>query len=98
MSVLTSNAESAAGARAAARLTPTEKRLWNALRRQRGRVYSRAELITVAMPGTIVSPRTVDVHIRSLRRKLGALANPIHTVRRVGYCFGPPALNRSPSP
>ena len=32
--------------------------------------------------------RTVDVHIRSLRAKLGAAGNGIETVRGVGYRFG----------
>ncbi len=32
--------------------------------------------------------RTVDVHIRRLRAKLGDEHNLIHTVRSVGYRFG----------
>ena len=29
--------------------------------------------------------RTLDIHIRTLRQKLGAAGNYIHTVRKVGY-------------
>jgi two-component system phosphate regulon response regulator PhoB len=68
-------------------LTPTERRLWDALCLEPGRVYSRAELLAIAMPGTIVLPRTIDVHIRALRRKLSQAAREIETVHGVGYCL-----------
>ena len=29
--------------------------------------------------------RTLDIHIRTLRQKLGCAGNYIHTVRKVGY-------------
>ena len=32
--------------------------------------------------------RTLDVHIRTLRQKLGAAGNHIETVRNVGYKIG----------
>ena len=67
-------------------LTPTERRLVETLSREPGRVFSRQELVQHAMPQTIVLPRTVDVHIRSLRKKLGA--RRIKTVRGRGYCWG----------
>ena len=35
-----------------------------------------------------VETRTLDVHIRSLRQKLGAKGNLIETVRGVGYRIG----------
>jgi two-component system phosphate regulon response regulator PhoB len=34
-----------------------------------------------------VLERTIDVHIKSLRRKLGRLGELIETVRGVGYRF-----------
>jgi len=42
---------------------------------------------------TYVLERTVDVHVKSLRQKLGRHASRIETVRGVGYRFhdGPPA-------
>jgi two-component system phosphate regulon response regulator PhoB len=36
---------------------------------------------------TMAMERTIDVHIRALRRKLGSRANLIETVRGVGYRF-----------
>jgi len=35
----------------------------------------------------MVMERTIDVHIRALRRKLGTYADVIETVRGVGYRF-----------
>ena len=69
-------------------LTPTEFSLLDSMMRQPGRAYRRADLIDSAMgDDTIVLERTIDVHIRSLRKKLGAAADLIETVRGVGYRF-----------
>lgn len=54
------------------------------------RVYSRSELIGyVWPPNTYVEERTVDVHIRNLRRALQPLGRRevIQTVRGAGYRF-----------
>ena len=71
-------------------VTPTEHRLLEALRGQPGRAFTRAELVALAMPGTVVLERTIDVHVKGLRKKLGALAGVIEAVPRVGYRFVPP--------
>ncbi len=69
-------------------LTPTEFRLLECLLRQPGRAFSRAQLMDAAIEeGAIVLERTIDVHIKSLRRKLGDDGNLIETVRGVGYRF-----------
>jgi two-component system phosphate regulon response regulator PhoB len=68
-------------------LTGSEFRLLNALHREPRRAFTRAELISIVMPETLVFERTIDVHIRSLRRKLGPAAAQIETVGRVGYRF-----------
>jgi two-component system phosphate regulon response regulator PhoB len=69
-------------------LTLSEFRLLEALLRQPGRAFSRAELIDSALgDDAMVLERTIDVHIRSLRQKLGAHADVIETVRGVGYRF-----------
>ncbi len=68
-------------------LTPTEFRLLEILLRNPGRAFSRNQLMTSAIgEGAIVLERTIDVHIKTLRRKLG---NPdlIETVRGLGYRF-----------
>ena len=40
-----------------------------------------------AVGDAIVLERTIDVHIKSLRRKLGDAGDHIETVRGVGYRF-----------
>jgi len=54
------------------------------------RVFSRPELLEAVWETDFYGgTRTVDVHIRRLRAKLGASAGDlIHTVRNVGYRFG----------
>ena len=69
-------------------LTRSEFRLLDTLIRQPGRVFHRAELIDAALgEDTMVMERTIDVHIRALRRKLGAHCEVIETVRGVGYRY-----------
>ena len=69
-------------------LTATEFRLLQILARYAGRVYTRSELIEGALGKEIaVVDRTIDVHITSLRRKLGAYGDRIETVRGFGYRF-----------
>ena len=69
-------------------LTPTEFRLLECLLRQPGRAFSRAQLMDAAIgDGAIVLERTIDVHVKSLRRKLGPAGDFIETVRGVGYRF-----------
>jgi two-component system phosphate regulon response regulator PhoB len=69
-------------------LTRSEFRLLDTLIRQPGRVFHRTELIDAALgEDTMVMERTIDVHIRALRRKLGESADVIETVRGVGYRY-----------
>jgi two-component system phosphate regulon response regulator PhoB len=68
-------------------LTPTEFRLLECLLRQPGRAFSRHQLMDAAIgEAAYVFERTIDVHIKTLRRKLGN-ADMIETVRGVGYRF-----------
>jgi DNA-binding response OmpR family regulator len=67
-------------------LTLTEFRLLAALAGARGRVLTRSQLIDHAMGvNTIVTDRTIDVHLTSLRKKLGKARDYLHTVRGIGY-------------
>ena len=67
-------------------LTATEFRLLKVLLERRGRVQTRARLLSdVWGYAEDVDSRTVDTHIRRLRRKLGAEADRIETVIGVGY-------------
>jgi len=73
-------------------LTPSEFGLLAALVRQPGRAFSRSELIDLALgDDAIVLERTIDVHIRALRKKLAAYGELIETVRGVGYRLRDPA-------
>jgi two-component system phosphate regulon response regulator PhoB len=68
-------------------LTRTEFRLLECLVRQPGRVYTRPQLLSQAMEdGTVVLERTIDVHVKAVRKKLGR-PELIETVRGVGYRF-----------
>ncbi len=68
-------------------LTATEFRLLGALATAPGRVFTRAELIERALPESDILERTLDSHIKNLRRKLGAAGAPelLRTVRGVGF-------------
>jgi two-component system alkaline phosphatase synthesis response regulator PhoP len=83
-------AELRAAAGAAARevvLTPTEFEILAALAAQPGRVFSRAQLLTVARGVAFESyERAIDSHIRNLRRKLEP-GEHIVTVHGVGYKY-----------
>ena len=69
-------------------LTPREFALLAALAAHRGAALSRRQLLDLAWGADWVGDeRTVDVHVRQLRRKLGDDL-PIATLRRTGYRFG----------
>ncbi|HEY0178985.1 MAG TPA: response regulator [Dokdonella sp.] len=70
-------------------LTPVEFRLLAKLSSQPGRVFSRAQLIdALYRDHRVVSERTVDSHVKNLRRKLAELGvDPIASVYGVGYRF-----------
>jgi len=67
-------------------LTLTEFRLLIALAAARGRVLTRNQLIDHALGvNVVVTDRTIDVHMTSLRRKLAEARSGLRTVRGVGY-------------
>ena len=68
--------------------TATEFRLLHTLAANPGRVFSRGQLIHRAIADdAVVVERTIDVHIRAIRMKLGAKQCLIETVRGIGYRF-----------
>ncbi len=78
-------------------LAPTEFRLMTFLLENRGRVFSRDELLRRAWPRAVkAGHRTVDVHVRRLREHLEpfGLDDLIQTVRGFGYRFGEPSRAR----
>jgi two-component system, OmpR family, phosphate regulon response regulator PhoB len=71
-------------------LGPTEFRLLRFLLERPGRVYSREQLLDAVWGRDIyVEPRTVDVHIRRLRKAINAPGETdlIRTVRSAGYAL-----------
>ena len=69
-------------------LTPREFALLAALAENRGIVLSRRQLLDLAWGRDWYGDeRTVDVHVRQLRRKLGG-GLPLATLRRTGYRLG----------
>jgi two-component system phosphate regulon response regulator PhoB len=69
-------------------LTPTEFRLLEVLLRQAGRAFTRHELMDAAIgEDAMVLERTIDVHVKSLRKKLGDASDLVETVRGIGYRF-----------
>jgi DNA-binding response OmpR family regulator len=76
---------------AAIALTTTEFRILKTLMMAGGRVLDRSRLIDAVLGPTVaVTDRTIDVHIASLRKKLGLGAAWVQTVRGVGYTFREP--------
>ncbi len=76
-------------------LSPIEYRLLQVLMTNPDRAFSRAQLLDRVWGGDVyVEERTVDVHIRRLRKALGSnLESMIQTVRGTGYRFSTITLN-----
>ncbi|MEE2778378.1 MAG: response regulator [Acidobacteriota bacterium] len=67
-------------------LTPTEFRLLRFLLERKGRTQTRSRLLSdIWGYAENVDSRTVDTHVRRLRKKLGADGERIETVTGVGY-------------
>jgi two-component system phosphate regulon response regulator PhoB len=69
------------------KLAPGELRILALLVANRGRVLPRQRILDAVGTddGRDVSERTIDVQVANLRRKLGAWADHIETIRGVGY-------------
>jgi len=77
-------------------LTRREFDLLSALLRYPGRIHTREQLLELVWGTDAISPKTVDVHVAALRRKLGS-AITIATLRGLGYRLdpaAPPALSQ----
>lgn len=72
----------------AVQLSPVEHRLLVVLLGGKGVTLSRADLLkAIWTEDADISPRSVDVALVALRRKLGRAGNSIKSVRGVGYRF-----------
>lgn len=69
-------------------LTATEFRLLQFLATHPGRVFTREQLLNrVIGESAIVTDRNIDVHIQSVRKKMGTCRDMIETIRGIGYRF-----------
>ena len=69
-------------------LTTTEFKILEVLAEGKGRVFTRDQLLKKKRlwgDDKLVYDRTIDVHIKNLREKLGIAGNLIKTVRSIGY-------------
>lgn len=69
-------------------LTRREFDLLGALLRYPGRIHTREQLLGLVWGADDITPKTVDVHVAGLRRKLGPAVS-IATLRGVGYRLDP---------
>lgn len=70
------------------KMTASEFRLLFCLASQPGRVFSREQLLNHTLgDNVVVIDRNIDVHIRSIRKKLGDEKPFIETIRGIGYRF-----------
>ena len=69
-------------------LTAMEFKLLHVLASNPGRVFTRENLLNhVSSDDTFIIDRNIDVHIRSIRKKLDKHRELIETIHRVGYRF-----------
>jgi DNA-binding response OmpR family regulator len=69
-------------------LTLTEFKLLHFLVSNRGRAFTRNELLNAVVgQEAIIIDRNVDVHVATLRKKLGGYGVHILTIRGLGYKF-----------
>jgi DNA-binding response OmpR family regulator len=72
------------------RLTATEFKILRALAEAGGRVLSRTEIGNLVYGGEVAAfDRTIDVHVKAIRRKLGAGGDQVETARGFGYRLRP---------
>ncbi len=72
-------------------LTSTEFRLLHFLAQRPGWVFTRDQIMdSTHGEDTVVTDRSIDVHIAGLRKKMGPCGKYIETVRGVGYRFQEP--------
>ncbi|WP_413575566.1 response regulator transcription factor [Bdellovibrio sp. HCB290] len=69
-------------------LTPIEFKLLSHFMKNEGRIFSRQELLELFWGDSLhVSKHTVDTHISSLRKKMGAGGSQLRSIFKQGYIF-----------
>lgn len=67
------------------RLTPIEFALLRVFLESKGAVLSRRDILGKAWNGSVITERTIDSHLKSLRRKLAGFDHCIRTRHGVGF-------------
>ena len=75
-------------------LTLTEFKILSILLRRDGCVVTRGQLLKEVAPNHNIIERNIDVHIQSIRRKLGIKGKLIRTVRGLGYRWDETLLDK----
>ena len=70
-------------------LTLTEYKLLVEILKNKNNVVTREHIRNRVLVGTNVTNRTIDVHMASLRKKMGEIGDQILTIRGVGYRYSP---------
>lgn len=65
-------------------LTPTEFKILSLFTKNLGHIFSRDKILG-HLGNSIINERTVDVHIKNLREKLGIVKHSIKNIRSYGY-------------
>jgi DNA-binding response OmpR family regulator len=72
--------------RICAGLTPMEYEILHLLARNAGMLFSRNDILAAMQSDNrAISNRSVDIHIYGIRKKIGAAASYVQTVRGYGY-------------
>jgi DNA-binding response OmpR family regulator len=66
-------------------LRPIEFKLAALLLSEPGRAFGRKEILSKVWGSEDANARSIDVHVRRLREKLGPYSEVIETVHRTGY-------------
>ena len=69
-------------------LSPTQLRMLATMAAQPGKAFRRQELLEGSVDG-FADERTVDAHVKNLRRRMGTCGALLETVRGVGYRLRP---------
>ena len=68
--------------------TKTEYELLKLFLENRGKVFSREQLLSAVWPDdVVVTPRTVDINITRIRKKIGPYGDALVVKAGVGYSF-----------
>lgn len=78
-------------------LTPVEFQILEILVQEPGRVYTRETIIETLTRKKDIDMRTIDAHMKNMRKKLGKCGDCIITIRAVGYKLWDSGKGKAPT-